>query len=83
MSMFASLLPHASCFEVQAGHMAPISHPALVNPIFERFIEAWTRANVARSPSAVPDRSLATLRFSELTSVVRGRAGLAPSRLDC
>jgi hypothetical protein len=23
-----------------AGHMAPITHPALINPIFERFIEA-------------------------------------------
>ena len=48
MSMFASMLPHASCFEVEAGHMAPITHPALVNPIFEDSFGRWTRANIAR-----------------------------------
>jgi len=75
MSMFASLLPHASCFAVQAGHMAPIAQPELVNPIFERFIEAVDASERRPIPSAVPDRSLATLRFSELTSVVRGQGG--------
>lgn len=39
-SMFADILPQASCFEVAAGHMAPITHPAQVNPIFEKFIRA-------------------------------------------
>jgi hypothetical protein len=53
--------------------MAPISHPALVNPIFERFIEAVDASERGATLSAVPDRSLATLRFSELTSVVRGQ----------
>ena len=39
-SMLSRILPHASCFEVAAGHMAPITHPALVNPIFQDFIRA-------------------------------------------
>jgi len=39
-SMLTEILPHASCFEVAAGHMAPITHPALVNPIFEEFVRA-------------------------------------------
>ena len=43
MSMLADMLPHASCFEVAAGHMAPITHPALVNPIFEKFIRGGGR----------------------------------------
>jgi pimeloyl-ACP methyl ester carboxylesterase len=62
-SMFAELLPHASCFEVAAGHMAPITHPALVNPIFEEFIGAV---------DASESRSLAMPQFSEMTTVVRG-----------
>jgi len=40
ISMLANIMPHASCFEVAAGHMAPITHPELVNPIFEEFIRA-------------------------------------------
>jgi pimeloyl-ACP methyl ester carboxylesterase len=39
-SMLSGILPHASCFEVAAGHMAPITHPALVNPVFEQFVRA-------------------------------------------
>jgi len=39
-TIFSEILPHASCFEVAAGHMAPITHPALVNPIFEQFVRA-------------------------------------------
>jgi len=39
-SVLIHILPHASYFEVAAGHMAPITHPALVNPIFERFVSA-------------------------------------------
>ena len=39
-SMLTAMLPHASCFEVAAGHMAPITHAALVNPIFEGFVRA-------------------------------------------
>jgi pimeloyl-ACP methyl ester carboxylesterase/quercetin dioxygenase-like cupin family protein len=62
-SLLADLLPHASCFEVPAGHMAPITHPALVNPIFERFIRA-VDASEQRAASAAP-------LFSELGSVVR------------
>ena len=39
-TIFTEILPHASYFEVAAGHMAPITHPALVNPIFEQFVRA-------------------------------------------
>ena len=39
-TIFTEILPHASHFEVAAGHMAPITHPALVNPIFEAFVRA-------------------------------------------
>jgi len=62
MSMFAGLLPHASCFEVEAGHMAPITHPALVNPIFERFIQAVDASE--HRPAA------STSRFSKRAPVV-------------
>jgi pimeloyl-ACP methyl ester carboxylesterase len=36
--VLAELLPHARQHLVAAGHMAPVTHPALVNPIIERFI---------------------------------------------
>lgn len=39
-TIFTEILPHASYFEVSAGHMAPITHPELVNPIFEQFLRA-------------------------------------------
>jgi pimeloyl-ACP methyl ester carboxylesterase len=39
-AMLAYILPDVRRFEVAAGHMAPITHPALVNPLFERFIRA-------------------------------------------
>lgn len=39
-SILADILPQASCVKVAAGHMAPITHPALVNPILERFIRS-------------------------------------------
>ena len=34
------LFAHASSVEVAAGHMAPISHPELVNPVIGQFIAA-------------------------------------------
>jgi pimeloyl-ACP methyl ester carboxylesterase len=34
------LLQNASSFEVAAGHMAPITHPELVNPLISQFIGA-------------------------------------------
>jgi pimeloyl-ACP methyl ester carboxylesterase/quercetin dioxygenase-like cupin family protein len=64
MSMFAGMLPHASCFEVAAGHMAPITHPALVNPIFERFIRTVDASETHERPVVMPP-------FSELTAAVR------------
>ena len=33
-----SLLPHAARHQVHAGHMAPLTHPSLVNPLIARFI---------------------------------------------
>jgi pimeloyl-ACP methyl ester carboxylesterase len=62
-SIFADILPHASCFEVAAGHMAPITHPALVNPILEEFISAVDASEY---------RSLPIPQFSEMTAAVRG-----------
>jgi hypothetical protein len=38
--MLAYLLPDARRFDVAAGHMAPITHPALINPVLESFIRA-------------------------------------------
>ena len=57
-SMFAEILPHASCFEVAAGHMAPITHPALVNPIFESLFVRWIPASVARQSASRADLGL-------------------------
>lgn len=38
VSVLAACLANAETHEVDAGHMAPVSHPALVNPIIEDFI---------------------------------------------
>jgi len=72
MSMFAELLPHASCFEVEAGHMAPITHAALVNPIFEEFIRAVDAGENRRAAPGIQERPMAIPQFSEMTTVVRG-----------
>jgi pimeloyl-ACP methyl ester carboxylesterase len=73
MSMFADLMPHASCFEVAAGHMAPITHPALVNPIFEEFIRAVDDSEHRAAASEIPDHALVIPPFGEMTAVVRGQ----------
>jgi pimeloyl-ACP methyl ester carboxylesterase len=39
-STLAAMLPHARRHYVAAGHMAPVTHPALVNPIIEGFIRS-------------------------------------------
>jgi pimeloyl-ACP methyl ester carboxylesterase len=67
-SMLADMLPHASCFEVEAGHMAPITHPELVNPILEQFIRA-VDASEHRWVTRGHERSLAIPNFSELTTL--------------
>jgi hypothetical protein len=67
-SLLADILPHASCFEVAAGHMAPITHPMLVNPVFEEFICA-VDASVRETQLAMP-------QFSEMTAEVRGQGWL-------
>jgi pimeloyl-ACP methyl ester carboxylesterase len=38
VSVLAASLPLSETHEVDAGHMAPVSHPALVNPIIADFI---------------------------------------------
>jgi len=38
--ILASLIPQARELQVDAGHMAPATHPQLVNPLIERFIHA-------------------------------------------
>jgi pimeloyl-ACP methyl ester carboxylesterase len=38
LAVLADLIPQAQQFQVAAGHLAPATHPALVNPIIERFI---------------------------------------------
>jgi pimeloyl-ACP methyl ester carboxylesterase len=52
----ATLIPHAHCVEVVAGHMAPVTHPELVNPLIQQFLsnaESRKRARPARSARAV------------------------------
>jgi len=39
-AVLAGLLPRAKTIQVAAGHMAPVTHPGLVNPVIERFIRA-------------------------------------------
>ena len=72
ISMLADILPHASCFEVAAGHMAPITHPALVNPLFEEFIRAVDASEHRAAASETQDHLLAIPPFGEMTAVVRG-----------
>jgi pimeloyl-ACP methyl ester carboxylesterase len=38
LAVLADLIPQAQQCQVAAGHLAPATHPALVNPIIERFI---------------------------------------------
>ncbi len=38
VSTLAANLSNGETHKVDAGHMAPVSHPALVNPIIEGFI---------------------------------------------
>lgn len=71
VASLADLLPRASHLEVQAGHMAPVTHPELVNPEIRRFIadveEARVRADVAaheipadgHRPARFPARAVA------------------------
>jgi pimeloyl-ACP methyl ester carboxylesterase len=41
--LLARVLPQVRVQEIEgAGHMAPVTHPALVNPLIERFLEAGT-----------------------------------------
>lgn len=41
--VLASLLPHARQMQVDAGHLAPATHPHLVNPVIECFIRGVER----------------------------------------
>jgi pimeloyl-ACP methyl ester carboxylesterase/quercetin dioxygenase-like cupin family protein len=71
ISMFADLLPHASCFEVAAGHMGPITHPALVNPIFEQFVRAVDSSERRTAVSSLHERPRPISRFENLATAAR------------
>ncbi|MEO8020190.1 MAG: alpha/beta fold hydrolase [Pseudomonadota bacterium] len=78
-SMFAELLPQASCFEVAAGHMAPITHPALVNPIFERFIRVVDAGERARATERPRNRAALARGQGRARAATLGLLGLALS----
>lgn len=42
-SVLAATLPHCETTEIAAGHMGPLTHPGLVNPIIEEFIQRIDR----------------------------------------
>lgn len=66
-SLLAGLLTQASCLEVAAGHMAPITHPALVNPIFEEFVrmvDASARRRAISGATARRKNTVASGRWS-------------------
>jgi pimeloyl-ACP methyl ester carboxylesterase len=62
-SILADILPQATCVEVDAGHMAPITHPEMVNPILEKFIRAVEFGGERK-------RSRATLNFTNMTKAI-------------
>jgi pimeloyl-ACP methyl ester carboxylesterase len=81
-STLAAILPQATCVEVAAGHMAPITHPELVNPIFERFIRAVARGGARRCSQATPTLgALTQLRINPgwLRGIAFGLLGIALS----
>lgn len=47
-AMLAYILPDVRRFDVAAGHMAPITHPTLINPVLESFIRT------VESPERLP-----------------------------
>jgi pimeloyl-ACP methyl ester carboxylesterase/quercetin dioxygenase-like cupin family protein len=54
-SILADILPRATCVKVAAGHMAPITHPDLVNPVLERFIRDVEAGRERERPVATLD----------------------------
>lgn len=51
-SILAASLAGAEMHEIDAGHMAPVSHPALVNPIIEDFVHRVDGRNENRARNA-------------------------------
>ncbi len=47
----ATLMPRAQCVRIEAGHMAPVTHPELVNPVVSQFLAAGDR--LMRDPPAL------------------------------
>ena len=47
----ATLMPRAQCVRVEAGHMAPVTHPELVNPVIAQFLGVGDR--LMRDPPAL------------------------------
>jgi pimeloyl-ACP methyl ester carboxylesterase len=69
ISLLADILPQSRRVDVEAGHMAPITHPALVNPVFEKFFRSVDEGGERK-------RSRATLKFTHMIT-----ARLNPRRL--
>ena len=49
MAELATVLPALEMHRVAAGHMAPVTHPDLVNPLFEAFIRRHDATGYARA----------------------------------
>jgi pimeloyl-ACP methyl ester carboxylesterase len=56
-SILAGLLPNARQHQIAAGHMAPVTDPALVNPIIDRFIRSVDAALTSEHEEARPSDS--------------------------
>jgi pimeloyl-ACP methyl ester carboxylesterase len=41
LSVLGEMLPRAACHHIAAGHMAPVTHPELVNPLIADFVRAF------------------------------------------
>jgi len=51
--LLAKVLPRARREEIEgAGHMAPVTHPELINPFIERFLEATQPAAAGEAPNS-------------------------------
>ena len=82
ISMLADILPHSRRVDVEAGHMAPITHPALVNPVLENFIRSVDeRRERKRSQATLKVTHMITSRLNpgRLRAIAFGLLGIALS----
>jgi hypothetical protein len=57
LDVLARCLPHGRVHRVEAGHMAPVTHSWLVNPVLDCFIrgvDAMSAPHAHRLPRALP-----------------------------